>query len=192
MGIVLKRSLPALLIALVSCAPAAAHAAQQPRVEVKAPGNGLIRSMTVRLTDPDSGAPIDGAEVTAMATMTKPHFMSMPLLRFHPDGGGRYQTRVRFEMRAPWTMTMQVTRGDLAPLFTTFQIDANTANPGDGFRVVYPPASNGDGWILLGLVVSIAVALLGAITAVLLWRRQRREAKSATPAARIDDAIQRT
>ena len=185
MGIVIKRSLPALLIALLLCAPAAARAAEPPRVEVKAPGSGLIRSVTVRLSDPDSGAPIDGAGVSAIAMMTKPHLMSMPPLHFRPEGGGRYTSRTQFEMPAPWTVTLRVTDRDFAPLFSTFVVDASTASRDDGFRLVSPQASGGDRWILVGLFVSIALTVVGAAGALLLWRRQRPSAEPAA-AAPID------
>jgi hypothetical protein len=186
MGIVIKRSLPALLIALLFCPPAAARASEQPRVEVKTPGDGLIRSVTVRLTDPESGAPIDGAAITAIATMTKPHLMSMPPLQFRPEGGGRYVSRVQFEMRTPWTVTMRVTGRNFAPLFSTFVVDANAPSPDSRFRLVSPQSSDGDGWILAGLFVSIAVAVLGTISAFFLWRRQRPKPERSAAAAPVD------
>jgi hypothetical protein len=188
MGIVLKRSLPALLIALLLCAPAEAHASSQPRVEAKAPGTGLLRSVTVRLTDPKSGAPIDGAEITAIATMTKPHLMSTPPVRFRPEGGGRYMSRVQFEMRAPWTVTMRVTGRDFAPLFSTFLVDTNATSPDSGFRLVSPQPADGDRWILVGLLVSIAVAVLGAVGAFFLWRRQGSRPPPAPAASPVDRA----
>jgi hypothetical protein len=166
-----RRSLPALAAVLALCAPAAASAAE-PRVEVKAPGNGPVRAVTVRLTDPKSGAPVDGARITAIATMTHPHLMSMPPIELSAEGGGRYGSRVQFEMRAPWTVTMRVAGRGFAPVFTTFEVDARTRDTGQSFRVVSAPPGESR-WIEVGLFVSLALALLGGAGALLLWRRQR-------------------
>jgi hypothetical protein len=186
MGVVLRRSLPALFFVLLWCAPAEARATPQPRVEVKAPGTGAIRSVTVRLTDPDSGAPINGADVTAIATMTKPHLMSMPPLHLRPEGGGRYASRVRFEMLSRWTVTMRVARRDFVPFFSAFDVDAKTSSPDDAFRVVGPQGSGESPWIRRGFLASMALAVLGGLAALLLWRRQRPKAKPAMPAAPAD------
>jgi len=156
---------------LALCAPAAARAAE-PRVEVKAPGNGLIRAVTVRLTDPNSGAPVEGARITAVATMTDPHLMSMPPIDLRAEGGGRYASRVQFEMRAPWTVTMRVAGTGFAPVFSTFKVNARTRDTDQAFHVLNAPPGESR-WIEVGLVVSIALALLGGAGALLLWRRQR-------------------
>ena len=179
-GRALRRSLPALVIVLAFCAPAAARAAE-PRVEVKTPGSGLIRAVTVRLTDPSSGAPIDGAHITAIATMTTPHLMSMPPIDLRAEGGGRYASRVQFEMRAPWTVTMQVAGRGFAPVFSTFKVDARTRDTDQAFHVLNAPPGESR-WIEVGLVVSIALGLIGAVGALLLWRSMR------AGAAPVDDA----
>ena len=108
----LARTLTALvLVALISAGPATAHrdGKAEPRIAAQAPGKGYNRTLVVRLTDLDSGAPITGARVTVRARMTRPHVMTL-LPRTVPERRprGTYRLPYTFVMPGDWRAEFEV------------------------------------------------------------------------------------
>jgi hypothetical protein len=77
---------------------------------------------------------------------------------------------------------MRVAGRGFAPVFSTFKVDARAPDTDQAFHVLNAPPGESR-WIEVGLVVSIALALLGGAGALLLWRRQR---PAVAPAAADD------
>lgn len=106
-------TLAAAVVAGFAAAPAGAHEGgkAQPRIAAGVSGAGLVRTLTVRLTDVDSREPVPGATVTATAEMTEPHTMTLwPwTLAEQRRPPGIYRARVRFPMAARWTVLIAVT-----------------------------------------------------------------------------------
>jgi hypothetical protein len=104
--------LAAFVVALACAGPAAAHrdGKAEPRISAQAPGQGYNRTLIVRLTDLDSGAPISSARVTVRARMTRPHEMTL-LPRTMPERRprGTYRLPYTFVMPGDWRAEFEVT-----------------------------------------------------------------------------------
>ena len=100
----------ATLAAAVSAGPVLAHSGgkAQPRIAAAATGPGLVRVLTVRVTDVDGGAPIGGARVEAVAEMTGAHTMRLAPWILREDRPGLYRARVTFPMPASWRLSLRV------------------------------------------------------------------------------------
>lgn len=85
----------------------------EPRIAATVSGHGLVRPLTVRLTDLDSGKPISGATVTASAGMTRPHVMTTQPSRLRQTGAGMYKARLSLFMAGDWTIRIGVTGKDV-------------------------------------------------------------------------------
>jgi hypothetical protein len=109
--------LAACVAALVFAPSAFAHTGgkQEPRIAAELSGRGLVRPLTVRLTDVDDGDPISGATVTASAAMTTPHEMSTLPGRLRQTGTGVYQARLSLFMPGKWTVHIGVEGKDVVP-----------------------------------------------------------------------------
>lgn len=104
--------------ALGGAAPALAHedGKAQPRIAAAVSGgDGLERTLSVRLTDADSGSPIVAAAVEAYAQMSGPHVMRTARWRLREGLLGRYAARVRFPMPARWRIVVSVGGGNVVP-----------------------------------------------------------------------------
>jgi hypothetical protein len=103
------------IAAIVVVLWAVAHEAGQagPRIAAKVSGRGLVRPLTVRPTDLDSGEPISGATVTASAGMTRPHVMTTQSSRLRQTGAGTYEARLSLLMAGDWTIRIGVTGKDV-------------------------------------------------------------------------------
>jgi hypothetical protein len=103
----------AVLVTGVVTEPAVAHQGgkAEPLIAAAVDGKGLVRTLTVRLTDVDSRKPVAGATVTVTAEMTRPHTMTLApwALAEQRRPPGTYRARVRFPMAARWTVTIAVT-----------------------------------------------------------------------------------
>lgn len=109
-------SVVALVLALVVVPSTLAHngGKAEPRIAAELGGSGLVRPLTVRLTDVDNGDPISGATVTASAAMTAPHEMGTLPGRLQPVGDGVYRARLALFMPGKWTVKIGVSGKDLS------------------------------------------------------------------------------
>jgi hypothetical protein len=85
----------------------------EPRIAATVSGRGLVRPLTVRLTDLDSDEPISGATVTASAEMTRPHVMTTQPSRLRQTKTGMYEARLSLFMAGDWTIRVDVTGKDV-------------------------------------------------------------------------------
>ena len=120
--------------ALVIVAPAGAHEGDkaEPRIAARLSGEGLVRPLTVRLTDLDSGDPVSGANVTASAAMTRPHVMTTQPTRLRSAGKGRYKARLSLFMAGDWTIRIGVTGDDVVAARAELPVKIRLASPGSG------------------------------------------------------------
>lgn len=198
----LRAVLAALLAAALTFPPVAlAHESgrAEPRIAAAvAGGPGLVRTVTVRLSDLDSGAPVTGARVTVTATMTDPHRMRLlpwPLEERRP---GVYSARVRFAMPARWTLSIEASGPDVVTARSSLAVDlapgaasatsASEALPTAldtsvggadvlAMTVLWLHALAASGWMLgvLAMVVALAtpVAASGLRLRLAAWYRRR-------------------
>jgi YtkA-like len=126
--------LVACLAALVLAPSAFAHEGgkAEPRIAAKFPGDGLVRPLTVRLTDLDSGDPIPGATVTASAHMTRPHVMTTLPSRLRQAGTGVYEARLSLLMPGDWTIRIGVTGKDVVPASAELPVKVRVASGSGG------------------------------------------------------------
>jgi hypothetical protein len=99
------------LVLALGAAPAAeAHSGgkAEPRIAAGLSGTGLSRTLVVRLTDADSGDPIEGATVTAAPSMSVPHTMQLAPQQVPSTGVGTYAGKLQFLMPAVWTVRIGV------------------------------------------------------------------------------------
>jgi YtkA-like len=159
----LAAGLVALLPALVFVPAALAHSGgkAEPRIAAKVGGSGLVRPLTVRLTDVDDGDPISRATVTASAAMTFPHEMSTLPGRVRPVGGGVYKARLALFMPGKWTVKIGVSGKDVTSASADLPVDVTVGSSGS------PSAGPG----LTTLPTALADNLTGRdyITMVVLW-----------------------
>lgn len=130
----------ALLVVLVWPAAAPAHESgkAEPRIRAGVSDNqGLVRILTVQLTDLDSGEQVRGATVTAAAEMTSPHLMKTSAWSLAETSAGTYEARVKFPMAASWEISVEVTGEKVVAASSRFpvQIEQGAGTP--------PPASAG-------------------------------------------------
>jgi hypothetical protein len=100
----------AVLVALAWSAPAAAHRGDkaEPRIAAALGGEGLARTLTVRLNDLDSGDPVKGATVVALGTMTDGG-MRTDRVRLREVQPAVYRARIEFPHAAAWRIRITVT-----------------------------------------------------------------------------------
>lgn len=113
------------LSALTLSGPAAAHEGgkAEPRIAAAASGNaGTVRVLTVQLTDIDSGRPIQGAAVGAIAEMASPHLMRTEAWRLPEGRPGIYQARAQFPMPAAWQVRVTVTGKEVVSATAQFDV----------------------------------------------------------------------
>jgi hypothetical protein len=119
-------AIAALAALLVSPATAFGHenGKAEPRIAAAVSGgDGLARTLTVRLTDLDSGDPIQGATVTAFAQMTRPHVMRTAPWALSERKPGTYTARVQFLMAADWDVRIDVRGADVVPATSDLPIE---------------------------------------------------------------------
>lgn len=130
----MKRALAALagaLAAAVAPAPALAHVGgkAQPRIAAATTGSGLVRTVTVRVTDVDGGDPIRGASLIAVAEMTASHTMRLAAWTLRETEPGRYRAQVRFPMRADWRLSLRASGSNLVTATSTLPVDLEETAP---------------------------------------------------------------
>jgi len=159
---------------------AAAHEGgkAEPRIAAAvADEGGLVRVVTVRLTDVDGGEPVPGATVTATAEMTDPHLMRLapwPLTETEP---GVYQARVQFVMPAPWELTIEASGNDVVGATSRLTVDIEPAGAPLGppisqpAPVGAPPPAGGEtpALTLLPTVLEDSVGGRDILTMAVLW-----------------------
>jgi YtkA-like protein len=70
-------------------------------------GKGYYRTVVVQVND-RSGAPIQGADVTAQGTMTFPHDMTLIEKPLREVSNGKYRGTYTFIMKGDWTVSVDV------------------------------------------------------------------------------------
>ena len=174
--------LAALALAVVPAAHAHSGGKAVPRISAVVAGKSMTRDITVRLTDADDGDPIDGANVTVAASMTRPHVMSLAPEPLPATGSGTYGGRIQLLMPATWTIRIGVSGKEVVPASasvetkaTLFGSDSSTSNPGlaalptridavlvsadyETMAVLWIHGLASMGWILGVLVMAIALA----------------------------------
>lgn len=116
----------ACVVGLLAAAPAAAHEGgkAEPRIAaaVRTEG-GLVRMLTVRVTDVDSGDRVRAARVVASAEMTRPHVMSTAPVRLDEAAAGVYRARLEFLMGGRWTVVIGVGGNNVVPATARLPVD---------------------------------------------------------------------
>jgi hypothetical protein len=176
--------------ALVVAGAAAAHTGgkAEPRIAAKIGSRGLVRPLTVRVTDLDSRDPISGATVTASAAMTSPHAMSTIPGRLQETRPGLYRTRMTLFMPGRWTVSIKVEGDDVVPASAELPVRAGlgtTAGPTGGsveplptrledeltgrdyltMAVLWVHGLAAMGWILGVLVMAVALSARPGVVA---------------------------
>lgn len=137
----------ALAAALVAASGAQAHVGgkAEPRIAASLRGDGLVQTLTVRLTDRDGGGPIEGASVSAFAQMTRPHVMRTAPWELSEREPGVYAARIQFLMPARWLVRIDVEGSEVVPASAELRVDiergAAAAGPEQGSAV---PGASGD------------------------------------------------
>jgi hypothetical protein len=176
----------ALLVAPTSAAHIGGKA--EPRIAAKLGGRGLVRPLTVRLTDLDSGDPIADATVTANAAMTTPHAMSTLPRRLRETQPGLYRARLTLLMPGRWTVAIKVEGEDVVPASAELPVrfGAASGSGSSGQQVTPLPTTLADdvagrdyltmavlwlhgiaalGWILGVLVMALALSTCPGVVA---------------------------
>jgi hypothetical protein len=116
------------------CEPAeAAPSAGNANVRARALGNGFMREIVIRLTDKQSGEPVQGAQVTVRGTMDclpsgTPHFMPLYEKKLRETATGTYKGDYQLIMQGTWTFNV-VVRSELSGS-TTASFPVIVANSG--------------------------------------------------------------
>lgn len=125
----MKTAAAAALVVVLAAAALAPRAAAheegkaEPRIAAAVgEARGLERTITVRLTDTDSGEAVSGAEVSASAEMTTPHVMRTAPWTLTETEPGTYQARVRFPMEATWSVGLEVSGEEVVSATASLQV----------------------------------------------------------------------
>lgn len=178
MARILFALLAAVALSGLTAGPALAHDDQgraEPRVAAEARGTGFNRTLVVRVTDVDSGAPISGATVKVQTRMTRPHVMQL-LERTIPEARpkGTYRLPYTFVMPGDWEAEFEVSgakvvRAD-ATLDVPIAVDAPPPAVGGG-PTPLPTRLETDisdrDWISMAVLWIHSLASLGWIVGVL-------------------------
>jgi hypothetical protein len=122
----------ALAAALAAAGPAWAHKGEKAEPRIAAgvsAGPGLVRVVTVRLTDLDEpDQPIGEATVVAYAEMSQPHAMRSASWRLAEGSKGIYRAKVKFPMRARWTLHVAVSGKAVVPAASQLSLTIERAS----------------------------------------------------------------
>jgi hypothetical protein len=92
-----------------ACKPAeAAPSAGNANVEGRALGKGYARRIVIRVTDKQSGAPVQGAKVSVRGTMECPHFMPLYQKNLRETAKGTYRGDYQLIMPGHWKFNVVV------------------------------------------------------------------------------------
>ena len=165
----------ALTAALVLPATALGHenGKAQPRIAAAlSGGDGLVRTLTVRLTDLDSGDVIEGAEVSAFAQMTRPHVMRTAPWALTERKPGTYRARVQFLMAADWDVRIDVRGSDVVAATSELPIEITRVESAGGDPAAGGlDSAQGDGSALTPLPTQLdeAITSRDAASIAILW-----------------------
>jgi YtkA-like len=95
------------------CKPVEARSAGNANVRARALGNGFNRQIVIRVTDKQSGEPVQGAKVTVRGTMDclpsgTPHFMPLLEKDLREASTGTYRGDYQLIMQGLWTFNVVV------------------------------------------------------------------------------------
>lgn len=151
---------------LVVAGTALAHSGgkAEPRIAAAvSQGSGLLRVITVRLTDIDQGTPVSGATVTAAAEMTDPDVMRTAPWRLGQTTPGIYRARARFPMAGDWSVRIDVTGEKVVA--ATSRLPVRIERTG----VAQPPPSVGGGVEVLPTRLEDDLTQRDVVSMVVLW-----------------------
>jgi uncharacterized membrane protein len=133
----------AAVVGLALAPAAAAHSGgkAEPRISAGLSGTGLSRDVVVRLTDVDSGEPIDGATVTAAASMSVPHTMQLAPEPVPQTGPGTYRGRIQLLMPAVWTFRIGVSGPKVVGASATMRARIGFFSSGSTATATSPPVA---------------------------------------------------
>lgn len=86
----------------------AAPAAGNANVRARALGKGYLREIVIRVTDKQSGEPVQGAQVTVRGTMECPHFMPLYEKKLRETATGTYKGDYQLIMQGEWIFNIVV------------------------------------------------------------------------------------
>ena len=88
--------------------PEATPAAGNANVDARALGKGYSRQIVIRVTDKQSGEPVQGARVSVQGTMDCPHFMPLVEKNLREASTGTYRGDYQLIMQGHWTFHVVV------------------------------------------------------------------------------------
>ena len=92
-----------------ACKPAeATPSAGNANVEGRALGKGYARRIVIRVTDKQSGMPVQGAKVSVRGTMECPHFMPLYQKNLRETAKGTYRGDYQLIMPGHWNFNVIV------------------------------------------------------------------------------------
>lgn len=92
-----------------ACKPAeATPSAGNANVEGRALGKGYARRIVIRVTDKQSGMPVQGAKVSVRGTMECPHFMPLYQKNLRETAKGTYRGDYQLIMPGHWKFNVVV------------------------------------------------------------------------------------
>lgn len=92
-----------------ACKPAeATPSAGNANVEGRALGKGYARRIVIRVTDKQSGRPVQGAKVSVRGTMECPHFMPLYQKNLRETAKGTYRGDYQLIMPGHWKFNVVV------------------------------------------------------------------------------------
>lgn len=107
------------LLLLIQGTPARAHKGGRaiPSVEITTSQSGPLTLVVVaKITDADSGTPVQGANVTFEAVMVEPHEMwTLPVPMTETAEPGVYESAIKFPMAADWKFKISVAGESVLP-----------------------------------------------------------------------------
>ncbi|MGH3034150.1 MAG: hypothetical protein ACRDON_06280 [Gaiellaceae bacterium] len=132
------------LVALAWTAPAGAHKGDkaEPRIAAALGGEGLARTLTVRLADLDSGDPVKGATVVAVAS-TSDGAMRTDRVRLREVRPAVYRARIEFHDAGAWRVRITVTGEKVVTARATLPAAIEVAAEPGGTTTEEEPAASG-------------------------------------------------
>jgi hypothetical protein len=115
-----------------SCEPVEARSAGNANVRARALGNGFMREIVIRVTDKQTGGPVQGARVSVRGTMDclpsgTPHFMPLYEKNLREASAGTYRGDYQLIMQGLWTFNVVVRSEQSGSTTASFPVTVKTA-----------------------------------------------------------------
>ncbi len=102
--------------------PKASPAAGNSDVRARALGKGYSRQIVIRVTDKQSGEPVQGARVSVQGTMDCPHYMPLFEKNLREASTGTYKGDYQLIMQGHWTFHVVVRSRQSGSTTATFPV----------------------------------------------------------------------